>query len=119
MIRLPVPPSTNALYRGRRYKTNEYKNWRLVAGLSVAQSGVQKFEGPVVISIKAPENNRRDISNYIKAVEDLLVLHEIIEDDRCKIVRGISAVWHDGENVEVTIEAVACASGTTLRGTVS
>ena len=108
MIKLPIPPSTNELYRGRRYKTNEYKAWQGDAAIAIYnQTGTDRITGPVVISIKAPENRRRDIDNYCKPVLDHLVTCGLIESDRCKIVRGISAVWHDGPDVEVTIERAA------------
>jgi len=93
VIRLPIPPSVNALYANRkdgrgkgRYKTKAYADWlneanswlwpqyRKLDGLPV--------KGPCVVEIRLPAKMRGDASNRIKAAEDFLVSMGITEDDR-------------------------------------
>ena len=92
-LSLPYPPSTNQLYRtagyGRdgkrrgRIKTQRYLTWLRAAGNEVLAQRQKPLRGPVVlaINVRAPDKRRRDISNLIKAVEDLLVEHGLIQDD--------------------------------------
>jgi crossover junction endodeoxyribonuclease RusA len=84
---LPLPPSVNALYRnvpGRgRAKTQAYRTWENAAGWEVRAQAPQPIAGPVVmrLTFQWPDRRRRDVSNYVKATEDLLVEHKLIEDD--------------------------------------
>lgn len=99
---LPYPPTTNNLYRslpGRgRVKTERYKTWLRAAGNEVLAQKQKPIKGKVVLAILLgrPDNRRRDISNTIKAIEDLLVEHRLIEDD-CHVEQLVVA-WAD--NVE-------------------
>ena len=98
MIRytLPYPPTTNNLYvngvRGR-YKSPAYKAWLEDAGLMIMAQGRKRIHGPVALSIALvrPDKRRRDISNAIKSLEDLLVSMQVIEDD--SLVQRISIQW--------------------------
>lgn len=99
---LPYPPTTNTLFAhtGRtRYKTKAYQAWIEEAGYILKSHRLQPFKGPVWIDYQAhrPDNRRRDLSNIIKAPEDLLVSHEIIEED--SMVVGFSAKWVGEGNV--------------------
>lgn len=86
--RLPMPPSVNALYRnvpGRgRAKTKAYGKWLHAAGMALIQQVRVKRRGPVHIDISLPidKRGRRDCDNHAKAVIDLLVAHQLIDDDR-------------------------------------
>ena len=111
---LPLPPSTNALFveaagrrRGggqQRVKTPAYKQWLTDAGwlLNVAaqRAGVKldvdKDEDPAFpvnwgIWIRADLDHNSDITNRIKATEDLLVARRVTcgdqWDDRCTVER--------------------------------
>ena len=101
-IRLPVPPSTNALFvtfnnrHGiERAKTKEYKAWIEAAGWALNAQRPQPIKGRIYIKISVPRNNRRDLDNHLKAILDLLVGHSLIEDDRK--VDDLRICWHDTE----------------------
>lgn len=104
-LRLPQPPSVNMLYRnvpgkGRR-KTKRYMTWIRAADWSVLEQNPEPVKGWVIvdITVNRPDNRRRDISNTIKAVEDLLVTHELIEDD--SVVYEVRARWGKCDGCEV------------------
>lgn len=116
MIKLPIPPSTNMLYRNApghgRFKTKRYMTWLNAAGWELKAQSPQQFKGSISIVISISNSKRTnkdgarskvkcDISNYIKAVEDLLVKHEIIEDD--SLVEVVSIRWADVDRCEVTV----------------
>lgn len=109
-LKLPVPPSVNKMYRNvqgvGRVKTSVYKSWIEAAGWGIVHKDLS-IPGPVVVSMAIPTNNRRDLDNHAKPILDLLVLHKVIDSDRCKTVRGISMHWHDDSQVEVTVEPAA------------
>lgn len=99
-LRVPVPPSANALFvtfrdRGgiRRARTKEYKAWATAAGFMVNAQRPNRVAGKVNVRILVPRNNRRDLSNHVKAVEDLLVGLQLIDDDRH--VQRLDVEWHD------------------------
>jgi Holliday junction resolvase RusA-like endonuclease len=83
-ITLPFPPSVNNIWRGTRrknkkmYLSKQYREWL---------------------------DNKRDISNYIKAPEDYLVYQCVIEDDNCRIVESVTVNFKgvDKENPRVDI----------------
>lgn len=84
-LSLPFPPTTNNLFvnvpRKGRVKSATYKRW-----LSAASSecwGVKQVAGRyhLTLAVERPDKRARDLSNLIKAVEDLLVHVGAIEDD--------------------------------------
>lgn len=98
MIRyeLPYPPSVNGLFFNAakgRVKTDAYKAWRKDAGNLILVQGRQRIHGAVSLSIALvrPDKRRRDLSNTLKAIEDLLVEMQIIDDD--SLVQRISIAW--------------------------
>lgn len=111
-IVLPFPPSTNNLFFTTKYgraRTQRYDSWIMEAGNEILRQRPKKVTGPVTLSFEFQEKDRRprDISNLIKAPEDLLVKHGIIEKDDNTIVRGISAKWSDEvEGCRITIESI-------------
>jgi Holliday junction resolvase RusA-like endonuclease len=111
VINLPFPPSTNGLFfnTGKsRARTQNYDSWIQAAGAEIMRQRPKKVSGPVILTFELQEgqdNRRRDVSNRIKAAEDLLVKHGIIEADHDLIVRKVTALWtSDVEGVRVTIE---------------
>ena len=107
MLRLPVPPSTNhlfATYGDRRVRTREYRAWAAAAGWEMQSQPRQAVKGPVALHFYLPFNARRDISNYVKPLEDLLVVHRMIEGDSMKIVRRLTVAIHPENFVGVKIE---------------
>ncbi len=107
LLNLPFPPSTNALYRNvprvGRVKTERYKTWLRAAGNEVLATPLEarlpiegKFYFIFFLSDADRYNKdgsvkRKDGANFIKAAEDLLVIHGLVEDDR--LAEGGSFWW--------------------------
>lgn len=107
MITIPRPPSTNNLYRNigrRRARSKAYDKWIAHAGRILALQRPEHVPGPVSIEIKVEKRGkaREDIDNRIKAAVDLLVKHNVIDDDRN--VQKVSAEWADVDGCEIMIE---------------
>lgn len=90
LLRLPTPPSVNALYFNRwqkgkrgRGKTNQYRNWLKEADrwLLWQKKSIGQVRGKLELQIKFPKT-RKDTTNMLKAVEDYLVSREITGDDK-------------------------------------
>lgn len=86
-----LPPSVNAMYYNRTYgkgrgriPAKEYQAWR-DAGIAELRS-IQRaplISGPVRIGYRLVRpNDRSDLSNRLKALDDLLVAANVIDDDR-------------------------------------
>lgn len=112
VILLPIPPSTNNLFfnavgrHGGRCRTPEYQDWCKVAGWELKRQRPAPVPGMVslLIEVAEPETKRRqDVTNRIKAVEDLLVIHGIIQGDDQRFVREVTARWAPIEGVRVII----------------
>lgn len=109
IIDLPTPPSVNALYRNvvgkGRVKTERYRTWATAAGWELRRQcphGVPGRYG-IRVTVGRTDNRRRDLSNTIKAVEDLLVAHGVVSDD--SLCDEISMAWSrlvKGCRVEIT-----------------
>lgn len=115
IVDLPLPPSTNALFveaasrrKGggqQRVKTLAYKQWLHDAGwllnAAAAKAGVKlDTEEPAFpvnwgIWIRADVDHNSDITNRIKATEDLFVARKLVcgdqWDDRCTVERDRTA----------------------------
>lgn len=95
-VEVPIPPSTNHLWRvvrrggkARVIKSAHYRQWLDVAVLAFRLQ-LRRVRGParlemVVVGGKGWRSNR-DLSNTLKAVEDALVAAGILEDDSTKFV---------------------------------
>ncbi|MGI9345542.1 MAG: RusA family crossover junction endodeoxyribonuclease [Gammaproteobacteria bacterium] len=114
---IPLPASTNALYRNvpgkGRVKTGVYKSWVQEAFYTANESlGVEPFLaffGEVEVELLAarPDKRRRDIDNLLKATLDLCKTLGVIEDD--SFVRKVSAEWVDGGHFKGAIVTVRAA----------
>lgn len=109
-ITIPFPPSANNLFKNAgsrgRAKTDDYKAWIEVAGWAlVACKPGPGIRGPVTLDImcERKDKRRRDISNLIKATEDLLVRHGLIEDD--SKVADLRIRWGNVTGCVVTISS--------------
>lgn len=108
---LPFPPSVNNLFAGRarRYQSERYKAWIEEAGWVLKRQKPPRIEGHVEMryTYGRPDNVIRDLSNFIKPVEDLIVGHKVIADDH--LVQRLSAEWApEDDPVEgVRIEIIA------------
>lgn len=106
-IHLPMlPPSVNSLYRnvpGRgRVKTTKYKDWLVAAGalIQAQLKSNQRIDGPYAFNMRVarPDKRRRDLSNLLKSMEDLLVALGIVADDsQCQY---IEAQWVNDQSFE-------------------
>ena len=119
---LPMPPSTNNLYANApgkgRVKTREYRNWITVAGhvLKIAAAAKQ-IDGPyaLILRVGKPDNRRRDLSNTLKPLEDLLVAMGVVRDDSdCqRIETSWTAEHHDVFITVLPTEAIPPIGGAT------
>jgi Holliday junction resolvase RusA-like endonuclease len=107
-LHLPTPPSANHLFAnvpGRgRVPSRECVAWKKAAGFALIAQRPIAVHGPVEIALVVEENARRDLSNHLKCVEDLLVTHNVIDGDRCKIVRKITMEWGEVEGVQIVVK---------------
>ena len=97
---LPLPPSTNNLFftlkNGRRAKTTQYKDWQRIAraGLLAAYNGAGRPQyapkGGMRLSVRIGTGYRRDISNCLKPIEDLIVATLPVPDDRYNEIIEVS-----------------------------
>lgn len=107
-LRLPPPISTNELFvafnkggRSVRVKSPNYKKWIAKAYQMIALQNPYRVEGPYGLRIVVPAKTRMDISNAIKAVEDVLVSSRLTDDDR--YCQNIEIRKGTGEFTEVSI----------------
>lgn len=106
--RLPMPPSVNALYRNLagkgRVKSARYRTWQRAAMNELLTQPRKKIAGTVSLHLLLPQSKRAgDASNRFKAVEDLLVTMDLIDDDR--FVQSGSFSWADVPDCQVTVKA--------------
>jgi len=76
------PLSVNALFRGRRFKTNNYKEYE--KELLYLLPKEKKITGNIAITLEFYLKNysRTDVDNLAKGILDILKKAEYIEDDR-------------------------------------
>ncbi len=108
-LRLPVPPSVNALYANvpgvGRITSGRYKGWQTQAGWEILVQKPRRIAGPYTLTITLPRPVRGDVSNRIKACEDILVKHRVTDDDRhCE---GVSIRRGYVTEMEIEIEGVS------------
>ncbi len=110
IIDLPFPPSVNNLFlngKHGRFRSQKYDSWIMEAGAEIMRQRPSKVAGQVALSFEFQEGRdkrKRDITNLVKAPEDLLVKHGIIEADDGSIVREVFARWNEQVvGVRVTI----------------
>ncbi len=110
ILTLPMPPSVNGLYRnvaGRgRVPTGLYMRWKDAADASLWTQRRTPIKGPVVVTITLQERGRYDCDNKIKAVQDFLVRHGLIDGDDMKVVRKVIAQVGDVQGCRVEVVAV-------------
>ena len=58
------------------------------------------------IEFYVPDKRKRDIANYVEAIQDILVKYEILKDDNYNIVTSLDGtrMYVDKENPRVEIE---------------
>lgn len=107
---LDVCPTANNLFinvRGKgRIKSGKYNIWTANSLKELLVQKAKPVPTPVAITIELPESLRGDLSNRIKAAEDLLVRAGIIPDDSKRHVRSVSASFYDGKRMRVTVQSL-------------
>lgn len=87
---LPMPPSTNALFKNLagkgRVKTRTYGDWQMMARVAIKRQKVPALSGRILVAIGLElSNDAADVDNRIKAVLDILGAKHgvgVIEDDK-------------------------------------
>lgn len=104
-LRLPVPPSVNALHRhgrGAPGRSPEYVAWITAAGWTLLAQRPGRIEGPYELTLRMPATSRADLGNLEKAVSDLLQEHGVIGNDRN--AEAIHLRWHrEHDEAEVVV----------------
>jgi Holliday junction resolvase RusA-like endonuclease len=96
-ITISMPPSVNALWRAHRkgvHRSRRYLAWLKEAGWELKTQRPKHFTGAVTVAVAIgrPDQRRRDLDNVAtKALLDLLVAHQVIEDD--SKVASLAARW--------------------------
>lgn len=112
VINLPLSPSTNHLFATvgkKRIRTVEYTAWAKEAGYLLNKQRPPLMAGKVILLIEVEEPKtaiRQDCTNRIKAVEDLLVSHRVLQGDDQRFVRSVTVAWADVAGVRITIRPV-------------
>jgi crossover junction endodeoxyribonuclease RusA len=105
---LTFPPTINTMYPGikQRHKSAKYVAWIKEATIALNKQKTGQIDKPIRISYKygRPDKRKRDLSNLIKAVEDLLVSYGILEDD--SLIHAFSTEWADVVGVELEIAPI-------------
>jgi len=88
-----------------RVKSAEYRRWITDAGMLLKAQCRERMAGPANLSLLIEnKHSRRDASNLIKPVEDLLVTIGILKGDSAAHVRSVSATWSptiEGMSIQV------------------
>ena len=103
---LNLPPSANRAWRhtnGRTYMTREAKAYKELTYWKAKQQGAKPLEGPVILrgTIYFP-NQRGDLSNRIKVLEDALQGAAYVNDSQ--VVRIDLSKAIDKKNPRVELE---------------
>lgn len=105
-----LPISTNAIWRsvnGRNIKSGEYRSWIVAAGKELEAQHPACVPGAIAITISLAASCRLDVDNAIKALVDLLRLHNVIEGDSKKYLREIRAKHSDHETTHVRVTSTS------------
>jgi len=89
-IHLPMPPSTNLIWRsdrGRVHKSREYTDWIAQAGYEWLRQRKDQPKGlqgnfKAILILDKTQRGRKDLDNRVKAILDLCKTHSIIVDDK-------------------------------------
>jgi hypothetical protein len=110
---LPPPPVAPPRRPGTRREMTCRQNawlahagWRLRTQIAARARIGQRLEmcGPVVVAMAVPEGRTHGLGEPAGPVLELLCRHGVIASKEIAPIRGISLVWHDAEDIEVTLE---------------
>ena len=108
LLTLPFPVSVNAMYkniRKGRAKSQRYMTWARSAGWSIKEQKPEPIKGWYTLTLVLHEKDkrRRDPDNFVKAVSDLLVTHNLIDDDCMCADLQVHRQYSDEAKVEVIV----------------
>jgi len=116
-VTLPFPVSVNSMFGQapgkQRYPSQAYKAWQESAEWMIASSKPPRVPGQVHLLFELAETDKRqrDLTNYLKGPEDMLVKHGIIDGDHSSVVRHVEARWNAGiSGIRITITPYAFRS---------
>lgn len=116
---LPLPTSTNRNTRavgGRIILSKAYREWIQAAGWELQAQRPTPIKGKVELQITIGKS-RKDLSNHVKPIEDLLVRHNVIEGDGPQYVRHIvMSIDEAVEGCRVTVRPYAATAAEALWG---
>ena len=101
---LPIPPSTNHIWRGvgrRIHKSKKYQAWLTEsdAAILVQECKIHQARRPVKVLILITPGkgwrSNRDLDNCAKPILDYLVARGWLEDDSCQFVREVTVRLND------------------------
>ena len=110
-LTLPAPVSAHALFvvsegYGRQ-PSHTYSAWKRSAGNELKRQKRVRLSGPVRIAITIGKDTRGNLYDFAKAIIDLLVTHNIIQDDKKDVVREVVMAWGKQDGCVVMIEEAA------------
>ena len=83
MIEIPMKPlTTNRLWKGRRFKTNEYKRYETALVALLKRSGLEIPDGRVTFEVVAGVSGQYDLDNAIKSTLDVIQKYDPSFNDR-------------------------------------
>jgi hypothetical protein len=109
VLSLGFPPSVNNMFVNMpghgRVLSKQYREWRAENGWRIMAARAPRIPGPVKVTYEYENRVRRaDLTNFVKAPEDLLVSLNIIDGDHNAVVREVVLRWADIKGCRVTIE---------------
>ena len=109
VVSMPFPCSVNSMFGQapgmQRYPSKAYKAWQTAAEWQLATARHHRVPGPVHLLFEFEERDKRqrDLTNYLKGPEDMLVKMNLIDGDHSAVVRHVEAKWADVIGVRITI----------------
>ena len=77
MIEIPIKPLTaNRMWKGRRFKSTEYKTFQTAMVALLNRSGLVIPDGRLTFEVEAGVSGRFDLDNVIKSTLDTIQLHD-------------------------------------------
>ena len=106
ILKLPFPPSVNRIWRyvnGRAIRSREYREWIAIAhaGFLLQPEDVVSGAYTMHVMVNRPDNRRRDITNVIKAIEDVIVSAKYVDDDA--LCQKFTIEWVRGQPEPVKV----------------
>lgn len=110
-ITLPVPPSANRYWRsarGRVFVSQEATAYKLEAGWTARQAGIECVSSPVIVRLDVYRPQKRgDLDNYAKILIDSLIGIAYVDDSQ--IVEIHARRFDDKKNPRVEVEIMEAA----------